>query len=177
MTTYVALLRGINVGGHRKFPKADQLRMLEELGYANAQVYLHTGNWVFSTEENPLDVSETISRAIEKKYGWVVPVLVLPASYFAHIFNGCPFSEKIIEKSYFTVLAKVPALERIAVLKKYDFPGEQYHLSDYCIYFYPSHGAHKAKMSNNFFEDKLKVTATTRNYRTMVKLVELSQNN
>jgi len=169
----VAFIRGINVGGHKKFPKADQLQMMEDLGFNNVQVYLHTGNWVFATETDAHTISKNISEAILAKYGWEVPVLVLEASELKHIFEACPFSEESIEESYFTLLEEKPTLERIGELKKYSYPNEEYHIMDTCIYFYPAMGAGKAKMTNNFFENKLKVTATSRNYRTMVKLLAM----
>ncbi len=95
MTTQLkaAFLRGINVGGHKKFLKADQLKMAKQLGLKDPQLYLHTGNWVFSSEDSTAIISEKISVAIEKEYGWDVPVLVLKASEVERIFNKCPFSE------------------------------------------------------------------------------------
>lgn len=174
MTNHIALLRGINVGGHKKFTKADQLKMLENLGLKNFQVYLHTGNWIFSSSETSGVLSLKIQKSIKKKFGWDVPVLVFKASEILKILNNCPFSEEIKEKSYFTLLAKKPKAGNISELKKYSFPNEEYHLIGQCVYFYPENGAGKAKMSNNFFENKLKVTATSRNFKTMTKIVEMS---
>jgi uncharacterized protein (DUF1697 family) len=173
MKTYSALLRGINVGGHKKFIKIEQLQMLEQLGFKNAQVYLHTGNWVFSSEAEANEISEKISEAIVTKFGWDVSVLVLRASELQDIFKKCPFSEEIKAKSYFTLLKEKPNAKQIAELKNISYPNEEYHFTDICIYFYPELGAGKAKMSNNFFENKLKVIATTRNYKTMAKLIGL----
>lgn len=171
--TYIALLRGINVGGHKKFPKADQLTMALQLGFEDPQLYLHTGNWVFSSEESVGVISKKISAAIKKQYDWEVPVMVLKASELKQIFEACPFAEEIKKKSYFIVLNTAPTTERITELKKYAYPGEVYHLSNSWVYFYPAIGAGKAKMGNNFFENKLKVTATSRNYRTMAKLISM----
>jgi len=171
---YIALLRGINVGGHKKFPKAEQLQMLQNLGCKDAQVYLHTGNWIFSSEEEVAAISKTISAAIHKKKDWEVPVLVFTALEFERIFSACPFSEDIKEKSYFTLLDENPTSERVAILKEYTYPREEYRIKNKCVYFYPAMGAGKSKMSNNFFENKLKVTATSRNYRTMAKLVAMA---
>lgn len=169
----IAFLRGINVGGHKKFSKTDQLEMAKQLGFLDAELYLHTGNWVFSSEAEADSISKKISAAIQKHYGWEVPVLVLKASEVQRIFATCTFSEEIKEKSYFTLLEETPKAENIKVLKTYSYPNEEYRIADSCIYFYPALGAGKAKMSNNFFEDKLKVTATSRNYRTMAKLISI----
>lgn len=175
MKTYIALLRGINVGGHKKFPKADQLKMLEDLGVLNPQVYLHTGNWIFNSSENSEVLSLKISEAIQEKYSWEVPVLVFKASEIKQILNNCPFQKDIKEKSYFTLLAKTPKSDKIKNLLEYTYPDEEFHIINRCVYFYPVHGAGRAKMSNNFFENKLKVTATSRNFKTMTKIVEFSK--
>ncbi|QIE59441.1 DUF1697 domain-containing protein [Rasiella rasia] len=173
MTQYIALLRGINVGGHKKFLKSEQLEMLAQMGFANAQVYLHTGNWIFSTSTSAQDVSATIVRAIQKKFGWEVPVLVFTTSEIEDIFNNCPFSEDVREKSYFTLLAEVPRKESIDRLQTLSYTGEEFHVTKTCVYFYPEEGAGKAKLNNNIFENKLKVVATSRNYKTMAKLIEI----
>ncbi|WP_432411865.1 DUF1697 domain-containing protein [Rasiella sp. SM2506] len=177
MEKFIALLRGINVGGHKKFPKADQLKMAEQLGFKEPQLYLHTGNWVFSPP-NPRrgnkKLGRQISEAIHEKFGWEVPVLVLKASELERIFKNCPFSEEVIEKSYFTLLEEKPKTENSNVLKSYSYPNEEYHSTDSCVYLYPAMGAGKAKMSNNFFESKLKVTATSRNYNTIKRVLEMA---
>ena len=174
MEKFIALLRGINVGGHKKFPKTDQLKMAEQLGFKDPQLYLHTGNWVFSSEEDAGVLSKKISAKILKAYGWEVPVLVIKASELERIFKNCPFSEDIIEKSYFTLLEEKPKAENSNVLKSYSYPDEEYHVVDSCVYLYPAMGAGKAKMSNNFFENKLKVTATSRNYNTIKRVLEMA---
>ncbi|GEQ85299.1 hypothetical protein ULMS_08070 [Patiriisocius marinistellae] len=171
---YIALLRGINVGGHKKFPKVKQLEMLDTLKFENPKVYLHTGNWIFTSEISVVEVSAKIENAIHKKYGWQVPVIVFKASEILQIFNACPFSEEIKVKSYFTLLDRKPTLENRTNLNEYNYPDEEFYITNNCIYFYPVHGAGRAKMSNNFFENKLKVTATSRNYKTMNKIIKLS---
>ncbi|MGJ8664898.1 MAG: DUF1697 domain-containing protein [Patiriisocius sp.] len=173
MKTYIALLRGINVGGHKKFTKAEQLEMSLTLGFTNPKIYLHTGNWIFTSEAKSEVVAKQIETAITSKYGWEVPVLVFKASEISNIFNACPFSEEVKEKSYFTLLDSNPNKENIKVLSQYSYPNEAFFMGERCVYYYPIHGAGKAKMSNNFFENKLKVTATSRNYKTMNAIVKM----
>ena len=174
MKKYIALLRGINVGGHKKFPKVDQLQMLDALGFQDFQVYLHTGNWVFVASKTTSEISEMITHAIQKKYGWEVPVLVFPSAEIEHILNACPFSEEKKVKSYFTLLSNKPTQEQSTLLETIAYPNEEFVLQDRCIYLFPEKDAAKATLSNNFFEKKLHITATTRNYNTMLKLVALS---
>ncbi|NND62504.1 MAG: DUF1697 domain-containing protein [Flavobacteriaceae bacterium] len=174
MKTYVALLRGINVGGHKKFLKADQLEMLSKLGVSSPRVCLHTGNWIFESSESKENLKTKISKLIKNEYGWEVPTIVRTHSEIKAILDKCPFKGETLKKSYFVILSKPPSQEKIAEISKLTYPKETFYLTSQCVYLFSQEGASKAKLSNNFFENKLKVEATTRNYNTMLKLVELS---
>ncbi len=172
MNRYIALLRGINVGGHKKLPMAELRELLVSLGLKEVQTYIQSGNAVFDSEE---EIAGTyISEAIRKKYGWEVPVLVTSALEVEAILDNCPFPKEKKEKSYFTLLFKPPSTEDIETTLSYQFPDEEYHITPQCVYFYSATGYGKARLSGNFFEQKLKVTATARNYRTMIKLLDLA---
>ena len=173
MNRYIALLRGINVSGVKKIPKVEQLQMLSNLKFKNPQIYLHTGNWVFESSLSVEVITKKIQEAILKEYGWEVPIIVTTALELESIFNANPFPEATKEKSYFTLLTRVPSSEAINKLQGYSFPDETYHIASRCVYFYPAKGAGRAKMSTNFFENKLRVAATSRNYRTIAKLVTM----
>ncbi|PVW17347.1 DUF1697 domain-containing protein [Marixanthomonas spongiae] len=172
MQAHIAFLRGINVAGKKKFPKAEQVATLNKLGFKKPKVYLHTGNWIFDTSEK--DVASKISEAITKKYGWDVPVLVKTASEIETIVQNCPFSEEKKIKSYFTLLHQPPQQELIKAIDPKAYPNEEFHITPYCVYFYSETGYGRTKCNNNFFETKLKVSATTRNYKTMMKVLELT---
>ncbi len=174
MTKYIALLRGINVGGHKKFTKAQQLEMLSSLGYENTNVYLHTGNWFFETSENKEEITQNISEAIQIKFGWELPILVLTPSEIENILENCPFSEEKKVKSYFVILSEKPSDRLLKEVSSIQYPNEEIIIIDNCIYFYASKGYGRTKFNMNTFEKKLNVKATSRNYRTMTKLLELS---
>ena len=76
---------------------------------------------------------------------------------------------------YFTLLGEEPAVERLEKLKEVDYSPEEYVVDGTTVYFYAPNGYGRAKMNNNFFENKLKVAATTRNLKTMQKLVGMSE--
>jgi len=174
MTNYIALIRGINVGGHKKFPKADQLKMIQALKFDNPQLYIHTGNWMFQSSLKGDKVADLIQQKITKDMGWEVPVIVLSATEMETILAKCPFSEEKKQESYFVIIEAMPLPEKLALLDDVSVPNEEFVVGDRCIYFYPALGAGKAKLSNNFFEKKLKVNATTRNFRTMAKLTAMA---
>ena len=174
MKTYIALLRGINVSGQKKILMADLRTLLEKAGLQNIKTYIQSGNVIFSSSEKKETVATIIFEAIQKKYGWEVPVLVFTSTELKSVFDNCPFSEKKKEKSYFILLKSKPTTESIIETSKLSTPEEEFVITNSCVYIYYDLGAGKAKLGTNLFERKLKVKATARNYRTMKKLLELS---
>jgi len=172
METYVALLRGINVSGHRKLPMADLRALMHELGYGEVTTYIQSGNVVFKGEAAK-DHASVISEKIRTAYGWEVPVMVFTREVLSEIFMANPFPEDLQKKTYFTLLYPAPLEALVKQTAAVEVPGETFHITPRCVYFYPELGAGKAKLSNNWFESKLKVTATSRNYNTLQKLLDM----
>jgi len=172
---YIALLKGINVGGHKKVPMAELRELLTKSGFKDVKTYIQSGNVILrSTEKNIQKIEKQIKAAIFNHFGFEVSVLVKTKEDLKRIFNDCPFSEDKKKASYFMMLHEIPddALVKIASEKVYD--GEAYKIIKNCIYYYSAKGFGKSKFNVNFFERKLETFATARNYNTMVKLLSLS---
>lgn len=175
MKTYVALLRGINVSGHKKVPMAELRDILFKVGFVNVQTYIQSGNVIFrSTEEDIQKLTQIIQKEIKNYFDFEVPVLIKTNDELLNIFNDCPFSQEKRESSYFTLLYWTPDQLLVDNLGELKYPNEEIIILNSCIYFYSSIGYGNTKYNNNFFERKLKVTATARNYKTMLKLLSLS---
>ncbi|MFV9549995.1 DUF1697 domain-containing protein [Algibacter sp. PT7-4] len=175
MNTYIALLRGINVGGHKKVPMAMLREALVKVDLINVKTYIQSGNVIFqSSEKNTKALEIKIQEAITTNFGFEVPVLVLTLNALKQIFNTCPFPEPVKTNSYFMFLYSAPNQDLVKQVEQLSFPHERFVITNSAIYFHCSVGYGKAKCSNNFFEKKLKITATARNYKTMVKLLSLS---
>ena len=176
MFRYVALLRGINVGGHKKLPMAELRNLMEVLGFTEVSTYIQSGNVTFrsSSEASTEELQDTIQKAILKKYGWEVPVLLKTSSEIQQILDACPFPKETKEKSYFMLLFKPPSAENIKTTLSFQYPDEEYHITPQCVYFYCAAGYGRAKLNGNFFEQKLGVGVTARNYNSIRKLIELS---
>lgn len=174
MKKYIAFLRGINVGGHKKILMPDLKLLFESLDCEKVTTYIQSGNVVFETD-NETNLTAKIKNAIEVKYGFKVPVLVKKASELEEILSKSPFSSEKLKKSYFILLEEIPSLKHIALTTKFSSQKEEFYITEHCVYIYYQLGAGKAKLSNNFFEKKLNVTATARNYNTIVALLQLSQ--
>lgn len=175
MKTYVALLRGINVSGHKKVPMAELRDILFKVGFVNVQTYIQSGNVIFrSTEEDIQKLTQIIQKEIKNYFDFEVPVIIKTNDELLNIFNDCPFSQEKRESSYFTLLYWTPDQLLVDNLGELKYPNEEIIILNSCIYFYSSIGYGNTKYNNNFFERKLKVTATARNYKTMLKLLSLS---
>lgn len=175
MKTYIVLLKGINVGGHKKVPMAELRELLGKSGFENVRTYIQSGNVILQSSENNLGhIEDTIKKEIFDHFGFEVSVLAKTPQSLKQIFDDSPFLEEKKTASYFMMLHDTPddALVKVALEKIYD--GEVYYIINDCIYYYSTKGFGKAKFNANFFERKLKTFATARNYRTMAKLLELS---
>ncbi len=178
MKTYIAFLRGINVSGKHKIPMAELRELCGSLKLRDVKTYIQSGNVVFKSElENATELEVVISKAILKSFGFEVPVIVKTSSQLRDILNNNPFEseDEIIRKQvYFVLLNDVPKVEELTKFKAEMYKNEEFLISENCIYLKCKVGYGKAKLNNNFIERKLKVLATTRNYRTMHKLLDLS---
>jgi uncharacterized protein (DUF1697 family) len=178
MQTYIALLRGINVSGQKKVKMADLRNLLETIPFQHVQTYIQSGNILFEHEQTAAaNLEEKIASTIREKYGFEVSVLVKTPEELNQILENNPFLQdpgKDPNRMYFTLLSEVPAPERIEKLKTFDYHPEEYVLDGTTVYFFSPHGYGRARMNNNFFENQLKVSATTRNLKTMQKLVEMA---
>ncbi|RLD28388.1 MAG: DUF1697 domain-containing protein [Bacteroidetes bacterium] len=175
MKTYIALLRGINVGGHKKVPMVELRGLLSNSGFKNVQTYIQSGNVILESSEEQISIiEEQIKTAILNYFGFDVPVIVKTNDELQAIFDACPFTKEKKEKSYFTILHSIPNAELVEIASKKVYEGEEYLIINDCIYFYCAKGYGQAKFNMNYFERKLKTSSTSRNYRTMVKLLSLS---
>ena len=174
MSIFISILRGINVSGQKKIKMADLKSLYESLGFKNVQTYIQSGNVVFEYKDAAAtELQQMIFNAIQKHYDFEVPNLILSPTEIETALKKNPFKD--IDKMYFTFLADTPIKENIEKLYTYSFDEEYYELIEKVVYFHCPNGAGRAKMSNNFFENKLKVMATSRNLNTTKKLLEMAK--
>ncbi len=181
MNTYIALLRGINVSGQKKIKMAELKTILEDIGLTSVTTYIQSGNIVFTYQETKLTIlGGLISEAILKHYDFEVPVLVLTPKTLADIYKDNPFAKRIeneeIEgkKMYFTLLSSPPNSLNLEELTSQSHDSEEFVVTNKVVYFYAGNGYGKTKLNNNFFEKKLNSKATTRNLKTIYKILEIS---
>lgn len=179
MTTYISILRGINVSGHRLI-KMDVLRHLyADLGFTNVQTYIQSGNVVFQNKETRLqDLEKKIAKKIFEQFGFEVPVLVKEIDELKKIIKNNPFiGDKTKDTSYLhlTFISAQPEKTNFDKIKEVQYQPEEFELLDKTIYLYCPNGYGNSKLTNSFFESKLKVVATTRNWKTTNELLNIAK--
>lgn len=138
--------------------------------------YIQSGNIVFKSEEkDTLKLEAIIADFIEKQYGFTVPVLVLTQAQVATIIAENPFcdGQKDITKLHVTILDDIPKKELLDSTRDEKFQSDEFTINGKIIYLYCPDGYGMTKFSTMFFEKKLGVTATTRNWKTMNAILEL----
>lgn len=175
MQTFIAFLRGINVGGHRIIKMAELRQVLAQAGYAEVQTYIQSGNLVFASKE--LDTAKhahNLTQLILGHFGFKVPVMVLLPKDLERILASNPYLGSELMASapvYFSILSDAPAPEKFLALEAVSFPHEYFSIVGNCIYAIYPKGTGKAKLNHAFFEKKLGVSMTTRNLRTMTTML------
>ena len=176
--TYLALLRGINVSGQKKIKMTDLKKLFEDAGFTNVQTYIQSGNVIFDSKSSDLNsIKKKIGMNIKSEYRFDVETITTTNDELNYVINHNPFvkEEKDVERLYVTFLAGKPAPLNIANLKENNYLPEEYVVEGSCVYLFLPDGYGKAKLNNNFLENKLKVFATTRNWKTVNALYELSK--
>lgn len=180
MLKYVAFLRGINVNGQKLIKMSDLTRLLtdEKCGFDNVSTYIQSGNVVFTTTDEKLEIKQKIESAIQNTFGFEVPTFILTNSELKHLKECHPFLMKYpleTNSIYFTFLDEIPNQELVNELNKLTQETEFFVINDKLIFCYYPNGYGNSKWNTIFFEKKLKVNCTTRNYNTVNKLIELSE--
>ena len=187
MNVFISLLRGVNVGGHNKIPMAELKRLYESLDLTNVRTYLQSGNVVFeSGEQAASKLAVSIEAAIEQAFGRAVAVLVMDARDFQRIVDGNPFlyeGNETTPNLYVTFLYANPSTLTLSNLDSYldsyidkidENKTDEFRVAGKAIFLFCPQGYGRTRISNDFFERKLGVPATTRNWNTVLALQKMT---
>lgn len=176
MPTYVSLLRGINVSGKNRLPMADLRALYERHSHDDVRTYVQSGNVVSRTSTRTARaVEQAITAAIAAELGLDVAVLVRTPAELRRVFDTNPFVLMGGDPStlHVTFLAKSPAVAVAAALDGAEFAPDEFRIARREVYVSCPGGYGRTKITNTWFERKLGVAATTRNWKTLTALVDL----
>ena len=176
MKTYVALLRGINVGGHRPLKMEDLRQMFAMLGFENVSTYIQSGNVIFDAPmQDQQKLSNQIKEQIADTFGYDVPVIIRTATELRTLFDNVPFEEKEGWKGYITFLSGDPSEEKKQQLEAASSDIETFVVGDKVVYaFVDKQADEKPQFSANFIQKQLEMSTTNRNLRSVQKILELA---
>jgi uncharacterized protein (DUF1697 family) len=177
MTTHLALLRGINVSGHNMIKMEVLKTTLEAVGFQNVQTYIQSGNvFVDTEEENPAAVGFKIKQEIFKVFGHEVPVVVISKADLEACLKNNPFLKDPaldLKKLYVAFISTTLRSDNINDLKISQFKPDEASIDANRIYIKYAVGAGKTRFDQKYIEKKLNVTATIRNWNTVMQLLKL----
>nr|WP_298133236.1 DUF1697 domain-containing protein [uncultured Pseudoxanthomonas sp.] len=177
MTTFIALLRGINVGKAKRIAMADLRALLGDLGYTDVATLLNSGNVVFKASKGtPKKLAADISAAIATRLGIEVPVIVVSARELALIAGENPFANTADDPSRLLVafVADANVLAAMSAIAPHVVAPEQFHIGTRAAYLHCASGILESKAAEALL-GKVGKAATTRNWATVQKLQALME--
>lgn len=173
---YLALLRGINVGGKNKLTMKDLVGLFEDAGCLNVRTFIQSGNVIFNAPRGVVKgLPNLITRTIEENLGYRIPVVLRTAEELDEAIRGNPciaagVQEKILHV-YF--LASLPDAHAVATLDASRSLPDKFQVYGREIYVELPNGMARTKLTNAYFDSKLATTSTARNWKTVIQLQEL----
>lgn len=174
---YILILRGINVSGQKKVPMSELKGLLEDLGLQRVSTYIQSGNVVFEYEKSAGTLLKKIDKSIEDHFGFHVPLILRTLNEMKEVVRKNPLSKKKLSDDYWhvTFLDEVPSRENLKKIENFKSEPDVWAWHNREIYVGCPNGYGRTKLTNTFFENKLKVTATTRNWRTVNQLITMGE--
>jgi len=177
VTTYVAFLRGINLGSRNKIRMADLRKLVEGIGHENVRTHILSGNVLFeSRRRDTSKLERELEKAIEKRFGFDVAVLIRTADEVAEIVKRNPLPHATGEgaRLFVLFLDRNPEPERLDAIDPAEFKPEEFAVGDRVIYAWFRQGLQGSKLAGALSDKRLGVTITNRNWNTVTKLLELA---
>jgi uncharacterized protein (DUF1697 family) len=175
MTSYVALLRGINVGGKNKVPMAKLREVFATLGHEDVVTYIQSGNVVFTSTVKPVQAARDIATAISAVFGLRVPVIVRTRAELAKVITSNPYLKRGVDASklHVTFLSDRPTAAAIKQLDPDRCPPDEFSVLGKEIFMFMPNGMGRTKLTIDYFEKRLGTEGTARNWNTVNKLLDL----
>jgi uncharacterized protein (DUF1697 family) len=174
---YVALMRGINVAGKNRLLMKDLVAMFDDAGCFEVQTYIQSGNVVFrATQACATRIPGVIAKAVSGSLGFRASVVIRTAHELRSIAGANPFLRAGAnpEALHVMFLADLPPPAKVAALDPKRSPLDSFQVRGRDIYLHCPNGVGRTKLTNDYFDTKLATTSTVRNWRTVLKLVELT---
>jgi uncharacterized protein (DUF1697 family) len=175
MTRYALLLRGVNVGTKNSLPMAELRAMLAKIGCGGVQTYVQSGNAVFGTKLRPAEATKAIERELERFMGRPIATALRTYGQMKAIAEANPFAKVATNPAYLcvTFLSRVPTKSDMAPLHEQDFKSELFQVAGKEIYTWHPNGQGRSPLAAAIGKLPLRGAVTTRNWNTVLKLLDM----
>lgn len=174
---YIALMRGLNVGGKNRLPMVELAAVFEEAGCTELRTYIQSGNVLFGASASLAKrLPKLVQSKIARDYGYQVPVVLRRARELQKLAAASPFSRAEYDPKnlYLMCLASMPTAAQVASLDPERSIPDEFVVQGDNVYLHLPNGAARSKLTTAYFDKKLGTTSTVRNWNTLSKLIELS---
>jgi len=175
---FIALLRGINVGGNNPVPMTRLCSLCADIGWRDVRNYIQSGNLVFAAKGTPATLEKKLERAIQKEFGLAIAVIVRPAARWPGYIKSNPFSavSKKEPKAVMLGLSKSPPRpDAVGLLRERAANGEHIEQTGDALWIHFRDGMARTKLSPALFDRLAGSPVTLRNWRTVLKLEEMTR--
>lgn len=178
MQTYISFLRGVNMTGHNSIKMTDLTSLYINLGFKDAKTFIQSGNVIFSinADKTESSISASIEKEILEKFSYTVPVMIRTNRELSDLFSVNPFLDEIEfdpAKLAVIFLHEKPSADQIKKVKDVDYPPDKFKIIGREIFIYCPNGFGRTKIYTNFFEKKMGVLGTARNWKTITTILSL----
>jgi uncharacterized protein (DUF1697 family) len=180
MAIYISFLRGVNMTGHNSMKMTELAELYVKIGFSDAETYIQSGNVIF-TDKSKIDPSAhsiKIEKAILERFKYIVPVMVRTVQDLHDILTVNPFlSETSFDPSKMAVvfLHEEVTEEQLRKVEGIDYPPDKFKIVGREIFIYCPNGFGRTKIYTNFFEKKMGVTGTARNWKTITTILNIAE--
>jgi uncharacterized protein (DUF1697 family) len=169
------------MAGHNQIKMDDLAILMKKTGFKDAETYIQSGNVIFSGPDNltTIEIASKIEEAINRTYGHTISAIVRTEKEMREAVSVNPFlSEKDFDPAKMAVLflTEKPSADQITKVANVDYPPDKFQISGSEIFIYCPNGFGRTKLYTNFFENKMKVTGTARNWKTVNTILEIAEN-
>jgi uncharacterized protein (DUF1697 family) len=179
MAIYISFLRGVNMTGHNKIRMTELAQMYHDLGYPDAETFIQSGNVIFTAPGSGIesDIERSIEKSILERFGYNVPVMVRSVADLGNILSVNPFlSEEKFDPSRTAVILLTDKVTDQQLLKvaNVNYPPDKFEVIGKEIFIFCPNGFGRTKLYTNFFENRMGVTGTARNWNTVTILYNMA---
>ena len=169
---YVALFRGVNVGGNNKLPMKALAKIFEEAGCESVESFIQSGNIVYGCQaKTAAKLPAQVCQQIEHQFGFKTSLIARDLPEMQKIAEANPYED--LERAHIAFLASQPTPEQMATLDPNRSVPDRFHMVGREIYLHLPNGVARSKLTNAYFDSKLKTVSTVRNWRTVLKLLAM----